>query len=251
MSALLLALLSNLSGGGPSEDLPRSMSLSEPRTEASRWQFDVAPYGWLTSVSGFVQIGPLSADTSAKFSDLVQDLKFAAALHGEAWHDDKLGILVDTFWVKTDVDATTFTGGTASLKTWLGLNEIDLAVRSRVDVVRFDFLAGLRWVYVSNEIDTTAGLGASKHRNYLDPLFGARFSGDPWNWLELWLRIDAGGFGVGTDLSGSITAGANFRVSNVIGIVAAYKALGLKVEESNHSVDLRFHGPVLGIDFRF
>jgi hypothetical protein len=251
MAALLLALLSILSGGDPSEDLPRSMSLSEPRTEASKWVFDVAPYGWLTSVAGTAQIGALSVTTSAKFSDLFHNLKFAAAVHGEAWHDDKIGILVDTFWVKTEVDATTLTGGTASLTTWLGLNEIDLAVRTKVDVVRFDFLAGVRWVYVSNDIDTTAGLGASKHRNYLDPVFGARFGGDPWDWLELWLRVDAGGFGIGTDLTGSITAGANFRVSNVIGIVAAYKAMGIKIEESNHSVDLRFQGPVIGIDFRF
>jgi hypothetical protein len=251
MSALIVALLWNPPEGDADEGLPRAMSLSEPRAEASKWQFDVAPYGWLTSVSGSVQRGALSVDTSAKFSDLFKDLKFAAALHGEAWHDDRLGILVDTFWVKTEVGATTATGGTASLTTWLGLNELALAVRAKVDVVQFDFLAGVRWVYLSNDIDTTSGLGASRHHNYLDPIFGGRFSGRPWDWLELWFRVDAGGFGIGTDLSGTIAAGANFLVSDVIGIVVAYKALGIKVQQSNYDVDVRFQGPVIGIDFRF
>jgi hypothetical protein len=251
MTAFAVLLLSCLGGADVDDELPRTMSLSEPRAEASKWDFDLAPYGWLTSVTGSAAIRDLSVDTTAKFKDLFTDLKFFAALHGEAWHNDRLGILLDTFWVKTRVDATTMTGGDATLTTWLGINELALAFRFPVDVVRLDLLGGVRWVYLSNELNTPIGLSAEKHHNFLDPMFGMRVSGDPWEWLELSARIDAGGFGVGTALSGSIVAAAGFRLSRVVTLVAAYKALALKVEKSNWNAELRFEGPLFGIDFRF
>jgi hypothetical protein len=97
----------------------------------SPWEFRIEPYAWLTGLTGDISKGPLTLGIDQGFTDIVSDLKMAAALQMEV-RKGRWGILADGFYANLGTSAETrselYGEGSVGVKEYVG----ELAVAYRV-----------------------------------------------------------------------------------------------------------------------
>jgi hypothetical protein len=97
----------------------------------SPWEFRIEPYAWLTGLTGDISKGPLTLGIDQGFTDIVSDLKMAAALQMEA-RKGRWGIMADGFYANLGTSAETrselYGEGSVGVKEYVG----ELAVAYRV-----------------------------------------------------------------------------------------------------------------------
>ena len=78
----------------------------------SDWEILITPYLWGTSLQGTSQVGVLPPlDLDASFSDIVDKLNMALALHTE-FHRGKWALVLDPMYVSLEADADVGPGAT-------------------------------------------------------------------------------------------------------------------------------------------
>lgn len=125
--------------------------------------------------------------------------------------------------------------------------------------VTLDVLAGARFWHISNDVMVTAshvsaGSRTASHREsfgWVDPMVGMRAFAPLTEKLSLQAQADIGGFGVGSDLTWSVLATANYVVTDHFSVSAGYKGLKVDYDRNGHVYDTTLSGPVLGVTYRF
>lgn len=218
------------------------------------WRFDFAIYVWFSDLSGEMSIGVLSASMDESFSDLADKLSGALTLHFEAWKRNQLGFFADICWMQfEDTQAQSTALGTIEGDAEIEQAFIEGAVAARIpqEDVTVDFFTGVRVIYFKSELDLK-GLGSrDKTRWFFDPMFGGRLIWDPLEWLRLSLRVDAAGFGIGTELTGNAMGLVGFRLSPMFAIFVGYRAMGVQVRDGAQDTNIRMLGPILAFDVGF
>ncbi|MCX6864835.1 MAG: hypothetical protein NTV46_01210, partial [Verrucomicrobia bacterium] len=133
----------------------------------SAWEFRIEPYAWLTGLNGTLGRDPVLIDIDKSFSDIVGNLKMAAALQMEV-RNGRWGIWADGFYAAlgTSGDAQSpLTGnGKIDLKQFIG--ELDLEYRIYENTSSFiDLIGGVRYnaLKLDMEVDVAGpGPGAGK-----------------------------------------------------------------------------------------
>jgi hypothetical protein len=82
---------------------------------------------------------------------------------------------------------------------------------------------------------------------------GARVGVDVCATLSFALSGNIGGFGIGSasDISWETTIAGRYFLGEHWSLVAGYHALGFDRETASVGLDLIFHGPVMGVIYRF
>jgi hypothetical protein len=121
-----------------------------------------------------------------------------------------------------------------------------------------DLYAGGRFSYLELEVAPNGGGPGSRATEWVAPIVGARVVvpfGQHWQARG---GADIGGFGLGCDLTWSVTAlvGYDFRIfGNPSTIYLGYRALAEDYRKGSGADELKWdvvlHGPVLGLSFRF
>lgn len=261
MSRVLTALgilFLGMAARAQAQDLPTALAAelqqappAAPAAAEEKWRIDLALYFWVASVQGDLTSGTLSASVDAEFSETLDRLDGAIALHEEIWHKNRFGILIDVNWVRVRDDPNV-NGVASDVTVETGINEVAGAMRFLNGEVFLDVLAGARWVLFRSSIETASnGPSDTRETSLIDPMFGLRLGGDPTDWLRLSARVDVGGFGIGTELSGQFTLMAQFRLGDHVEFILGYRSLGMDIKSQGIDAQLRMHGPVFAVAFGF
>ena len=230
------------------------------------WQFEVTPYLWATGLDGTLAINnrPQQGLTVQQdFSDLFKILDLAASGSFEA-RNGRWGVLFDAVYFKvSDTAAVTGPLGFVTLAADGTVTQqiYTLLASYRVSdgPSQVDLFGGLRYASVQGDVEiqatlpqlALAGRSVGQKEHWVDPVIGARILhpvGDQWTLVGY---ADVGGFGVGSDLSWQVIAGANYAFSPGIVGKFGYRVVAFDYSEQNFAYDMRFAGPYLGLGFRW
>jgi len=234
-----------------------SVGLSTTATAHSlqdSWHYEIAPYGWMSSLNGEVQVRNRAEKIHVPFSEILKQLDIAVQGHFEAGHGP-WSLMVDPTYLKISDEHQLMT---------IGLNVITQTVLIDAGVfyrfyakeiakdrqLSLELLGGGRHLSVRNTFEflTIDNLSERIHMNA--PIIGARLKTDLTPRAQLWLRGDAGGFDVDhIKQTWSACAGLSYAAKPTVDLGVAYRALKIDYSKGNSSMNVLMHGPELGISF--
>lgn len=228
-----------------------------PEQENSGWHFRVAPYLWLTSVSGSVGAGPLSADANIGASDALSKLTFGFMVLTEVGYD-RWSFENDVIYAQFQTSAETPGPRFGQLNSTLNQFQWTSLLGYRVIEAKrftFDLQAGFRMLSLGLDLELTPGLleGRSRSfsRTWVDPIIGFRSRAYLTDWLFVIARGDIGGFGANSELTWQAFAGAGAQISSWAAFVIGYRAIGYDYDQAGFSYDVTTYGPVAGFELSF
>jgi len=219
-------------------------------TSSDEWEYLVAPYLWTSALEGTVTNLGVPAEVGLSFSDTVDILEGGALVHFEA-SNNRWTVLADAIYlaVSQDIDLAA------------GAVDVDQAIAEATVGYRFaenfDGLFGVRYTSVDTELRFGAPINmtVASDQDWLDPLIGARWRPVLSERWSAYLRGDLGGFGVGSDLSWQLRAGALLEASKRISVSFGYRLLDYDYEDgvgaSQFAYDVRLSGLEVGLGIHF
>ena len=255
---------------------PPASAQATPSTEASSgdWRFDVAPmYLWLPALDGDVTVRGRTSSVNVSMGKFIETLldsfKFAATGRFEAHRGDLL-LTLDLIYMRFEEDGET-PGGLfqtnvefSNLITEFGggyrLGEWSLGAGTGT-ALAVEVLGGGRYVRLDGDLEI-AGAGPLGARvdvdgtvDWIEPFVGARLRLILAENLAFVVRGDAGGFGLGSNLTWSLVASVQTQISRKVTLVFGYRLLDIDYDEgsgtSRFVYDVLMHGPMFGAVLRF
>lgn len=237
---------------------------------ASDWEWSFTPYIWATNVGADVSINDRqAADKEIDFSDLAEDLEFAAQGHLEG-RRGRHGAMLDVFYVHLADDDKSFAlpaplAGEALVDGDLTLTIVDLGgvFNPRGDGEGFSLLYGGRAVDRDIELDARFAVapGVTLAKSYgvsetlYDALLGARYVGritPRWTYA-----VQADASTGGTELTWDTLAafGYSFGDSGRYTLIAGYRYMDIEFEKDNNlgniDAQVTLSGFISGLKIKF
>lgn len=235
---------------------------------ASGWQYEITPYFWGAGMKGDVQGGSLpKINTDVSISEILDVLDFGMMGAFEA-RKGQWGLLFDAIYMDLSAGGAASRtgpgpiGATATANANLGMKQTVLAAavayrpvegRSPIDVI-----GGLRYVKLEADADihgsffAQAGTVArSTDQDWVDPYVGARIKhavDDRWS---LTGYGDIGGFGLGSDITWQVSAGASYNFSKSVSGIFGYRIFYADYDKSGFLYDMKSEGFYAGVGIRF
>ena len=223
-------------------------------------RFALAPYLWLPGIDASLGIRDVPVDVGSDTPpyDMLGNLDFALLLAGEA-RQGKLGLAFDFQTVKLSDDGTIHTPNERGFDYGVTIADATLALEYRVlDTASFslDALAGGRVIYAKVSIDleaivTEAPLDADQNKTWVDPIVGAKCR---YHFNDKWAINaygDIGGFGAASDLTYQALGTVSYHFDDGIALHAGYRLFADDYERGGFKLDVKLHGPVIGLAFSF
>jgi opacity protein-like surface antigen len=223
--------------------------------EAKAWSVDIVPYVWIATYDGsFGLPGSPNTDSAGPYSTR---LSGAAMLCAQV-HYRQVGLFLDGAWLqlRTEGDAPSNLYRGTDIKSDIAYGTAALSYRlPEVGRLKTDLYAGARYWTVANELDFKGGLAPGfdidDSRTWTDPLVGASLRYDfTGHWYATVLG-DVGGFGVGSDLSWNVFAGAGYEFTSWCSATLGYRYLHVDYEKSGFEMAANVQGFLLGLGFHF
>jgi opacity protein-like surface antigen len=238
------------------EDVPQSARLTPRRGD---WQFTLAPYLWASSLSAEVEAGPISTNADACFTDLLKNLDMAVQLRFEGMRDDRWGFFVDGTYLRLGEDARARVGpfrvrgldiDAQFTQAWLDFGGM---YRFAGHGHNLDLMLGGRYAHVASDVSVGPFLDLDQSLDFVAPLLGGRWQHDLSDRWLLALHGDVGGFGVGdaADLFWGLTALVGYRLNERATLGFGYRFYDIDYDSGPIAADVQFHGPIVGVAFKF
>ncbi len=226
-----------------------------------KWEFQLAPYGWLSGQNG--QVGTFPglpvADIDIDFyDDILGNINGAIMLVGEA-RKGNFGIFADIIYTDVEAEDPTpgplFTTLTSQTKSWI----ITVAGFYRLYEEKgmfLDGLAGIRYWSVNSELSTSAGLlpgnSISNTEDWVDPFIGIKGK-TPFGESKFFMSgaFYVGGFGVGSDLMWDASINCGYQWSEGFSTTIGYRYLDVDYDDDGYVYDIAQDGPTMGLLWRF
>lgn len=218
------------------------------------WSIAVTPYIWLTEMQGDVSCGRVSAPVDIGFDDsvdMLSDLRGALMLHGEASHGN-FGGLADIYALHLRSENSSALGDSeVRITEYIGELAGAYAVVSG-DRFRFEVLGGGRYQSLRTRIMfDDADRDKSRQKGFVDPFVGGRITMEATKSLIFALRGDAGGFGLGSDLTWNLLGSANWAFNEDWSASLGYRYLDVDYDKDGLKYHVRTDGPELGVTYTF
>lgn len=216
-------------------------------------------------------MGDFEQDMDISFSDILDNLDFGAMGLLEHQRGDWMFIF-DIAYISLEIDKTA-SNTIASVSTNSEATQIvvEAFVGHRIfksyyanNYLKsaFDIFAGVRYNYVDVKVDasvTVLGLNAQRALksdiDFVDPVLMMRFKH---NFNEKWgctIHADAGGFGVGSELTWQAIAAVNYNLPGNFRIYGGLRYLHWDYDDDTRFGDMNWNadyaGPIIGITKRF
>ncbi|MFC4313595.1 hypothetical protein ACFPN2_31265 [Steroidobacter flavus] len=222
---------------------------------AEGWRTTGTIYAQGANMDGYTVVDGNRTDVSVSASELFDHLDMAGMMAVRS-ETDRFALALNAVFTGLSADAAAKNGNFYDLDVTQDM--VELAWSWRLDE-RYELFVGGRYQSLSVDLsikrpDGTSG-AADKTKSFFDPVIGARAAwplGQAWTLIA---RADIGGFGVGSDLTWSALAVADWSLSENFGLVFGYRALD--TDYSTGSGDERFKfnmlvaGPLLGLRYNF
>ncbi len=222
---------------------------------AEPWQHTVEAYLFGAGLDGTQQIGNVSTEIDASFSEILESLEFGAM---GAWRGERgqLAFGIDAMFVALGAGATSAGGTRFDVDVDQFIIGADVAYQPGQSV---EWLAGLRYVSLDMDLQvrTPGGstLRAGRSEDWIDPYVGALVTlpiNDAWS---LTLRGDVGGFGIGSDFSWNAIVRADWHFGDSAAALFGYRVLDIDYESGSGAdlflYDVTQSGPIAGLAWRF
>ena len=235
------------------------------------WKFDLAPYLWLPALKGEVTVEGHTANVDLSVGDTLELLfdafKFGALGRFEARKGELL-LTLDVMYLSLEDEKTTVLERNAEFSQKLLITEFGAGYRlgawplgpNVYPTLATDVLVGGRYVSLKAGLETSGGrrfggIDVEQDVDWLEPFVGGRLLLTLSPRITLAVRGDAGGFGVGSELTWSLAGTLQYHVSRCFSLGVGYRALDIDYEQgsgaSRFKFDVIMHGPLLGAVFHF
>lgn len=238
-------------------DLGPATNSEAPPAAGSGWTFSVTPYFWAAGLSGETsQFGLPVVDMNASFSDIIDNLDFAAMLMAEA-RNGRYSLFGDLIYTQLSSGRATPRGILATsvnveASTFAGLLGAGYSVLEGPSG-NLDVVAGMRVWSVNTDISFSGafldGVTRSDGATWVDGLVGIRgkYAFTPKFYATGWGLVGAGGADIDWDVAGVIGYNINERFSATLG----YRALGVNYSSDGFLFDAVEQGPIAGLTINF
>jgi hypothetical protein len=246
---------------------------------SNKWHFAVIPYLWMMGINGKVGVKGKTANMNVSFSDIIENLDFAAEVHIEAWRD-RFGFFIDTTYSKISLTKNVTLrqdrthniknvsefflgefGGFYRVGTWpIGSGTGSYQSKTNTSLT-LDLIGGGRYWWLKDEIDLKGPLGVnpqfSGSESWFDFIVGGRVN-LAINKFFVQVRSDIGGFGLGfsSDISWNIAGYIGYelpwyKITPIIGYRALYDKYSHGSGDNRFLWDAWMYGPQIGVAFKF
>lgn len=215
-------------------------------------EYSLTPFIWGQSLDGTIALGAVSGDVDVSFSDLADALEMTLPIHFEAkgpvW---TLIAEINYADLSQDLDLPRSATGQVDVE----MLTVELLSGYQLSNVT-ELIFGARYVDIDAALkfDVPGGPGAQRRfggdQNWIDPVVGLRYGGPiSRRWLFN-LRVDAAGFGLGSDLTWNSRIGFGVEVSNVTTILFGWHWMDTDYDETGFTYDMLQSGPEVGFKFK-
>jgi len=145
-------------------------------------------------------------------------------------------------------DSTDASGRPASLEFKMSLFE---SYGGYEVVDHLSVVGGIRYYSLRLAYSASAGPSIDQDEQLLDPVVGLFYRPRLSKHWTAAFDADVGGFGVGFDLSTSVSAVFTWRSGTWFGADVGYRALHMEKSDESDSLETTFYGPVFGFEIFF
>jgi len=248
--------------GHAQEPGPAPVQPAQPAApdQPAPWHVDWAPlYLWFSGLHGNIGVAGYSVPVDASFSDVVAQLNIAFMTALDArWK--RFGLLTDLMLFNLSSDQRSTPIGTlySGFIVYSKMLIVDPELYWRAWEMRgasIDLLAGARSWRMITTLDLLPGsqpaASASQTTTWVDPVLGARMLVDLGPGWSANLKGDVGGFGVGSDLTWQIYAGATKHFGKTYSVLLAYRYMDVDYDSGAFLYDIHQSGLLAGFAIRF
>lgn len=213
-----------------------------PKGDPEKWNVELTPFLWLPLISGEVASARLSEEYNISGIDLLSNLKMAFMISGEV-SKGKFFLASTYLYTKIGSEQLIWTSedGEKNIAVLpdmkMNIVEVIAGGRFRVnDFLIFDPFVGFRYtnyhVYgsVQQIKDTTS---FDERSDFWDPVIGLQMHYFPHPRVPIILKIDVGGFGVGSVFSWTTSINSGYTLSPSFDLLAGFSAYGSNFEAEN------------------
>ena len=222
-------------------------------------------------MKGDVTVRGHTADVDLSVGDtldlLFDSFKIGALGRFEARKGELL-LTFDLMYLSLEDDKSTARGRRADVSTKFLVTEFGAGYRlgtwplgpNVYPALATDFLVGGRYVYLEGSIDTSGGrrfvgIDAERDVHWIEPFVGGRLLLTLSPQVALAVRGDAGGFGVGSELTWNVVGTLEYTLAHCCTLTAGYRAMSIDYDQgsgaSRFKLDVNLHGPTVGVVFHF
>ncbi len=235
--------------------------VKNPNPPPSDWHVDWEPfYLWFSGLSGNVGVAGQVAPVSVSFSDVIKQLNIGLMTNLDV-RRKRIGVYTDLIFMSLSSDQKTtpilpsYVGFTANAKELV----LDPQVYFRVvdlPLVSIDAIGGGRYWHLNNSLDlfpvdtTQATITAGQTQSWIDPVFGARFRLNLNKGFFVNINGDAGGFGVGSQLTYQTYAGIGKEFKKKYSMLFGYRYLFVDYKNGGFLYNVHMQGLQAGFGIR-
>jgi len=232
-----------------------------PHPNPSDWHVDWIPfYLWFSGLNGNVGAGGYVAPVSVSFSQVIDQLNIGLMTALDV-RRKRVGVFTDLIFMSLSSDqkstpvGTAFVGFTANAKELIVDPEVYVRLLDR-DRGSVDAVGGARFWRLNNSLDlfppnNQPGVTAGQTQSWVDPVLGARFRLNLSKGFFVNLNGDAGGFGVGSQLTWQTYAGVGKEFKKKYSVLLGYRYLDVDYKSGGFLYDVHMNGLQAGFNIRF
>jgi hypothetical protein len=252
---------------------PASSPVPAPQSNASElpdlddgWHFKLAPYLWIPAQDGDIIVkgnsAPVDLSVADTFDTVTDNFNLGLTLRGEATRKE-WSILVDIMYLSLEADDVPLESGPTSVHQDQGIFEFAAAYEvcngslsdDSGEHAKFSFapLAGVRFHYLSLELEPSGAAELSGDKGWVDAFVGFRTRVSFTDSFSVFARADVGAGG--SDFTWNALAGLEYRFNSWGSLLAGYRGLDIDYSDGSgadaFSYDMLLHGPFIAMEVRF
>lgn len=229
---------------------------SDPQYD--EWEFTIAPYLFMASINGDAAVAVDGRnEVDLNFGDILKRLQSAFMMRGEVYKGN-WGIMADYIYLKIGDDIDVTENGVDALEFRQSIFEGFISRRIDQNWGWVDVYGGIRSWDFGLDLDVADSdiTRVTFKQNWVDPVIGGRAVLTFSDRVSGVVRGDIGGFGLGSDFSFTVQAGAAYHFTDWLAATLHYKYLYVDYNNDKAAPDLFIydagtHGPLLGLVFQF
>lgn len=245
--------------------MPAAAQTMQTQDPSGDFTFTLAPYAWLTGLSGKVGARGLETKVDMSFADMSKYLNFAAMGHAEMLYRDTLGLLGEFNYALLGDQAS---GKAVALDGQMNSIMSDVAAFYRLGTfplgqdgscpASFDLLAGARIWSLDMRLRADYRLHERSihiQKAWVDPIVGGRAAFHLNKKWRLDFRAGVGGFGAGSAFTWDAMGLLDYTFWEHGRLLLGYRAVGVNYDQGSGRSAFKYntvmHGPVIGLAFTF
>ena len=240
-----------------------AQKVKNPNPPPSDWHVDWVPfYLWFSGLSGDVGAGGVTAPVSVSFSQVFKQLNIGYMTDLDI-RRKRIGLFTDLIFMSLSSDQSTtpigpqptYVGFKANAKQLIVTPDLYVRLVDR-DRGSIDVTGGGRFWDLNNSLDlyppnngTTVTVGQTQ--KWVDPVLGARMLLNANRGIFFALMGDAGGFGVGSQLTYQTYVGVGKQFKTKYAVMLGYRYLFVDYKNGAFVYDVHMSGLLAGFKIRF